>query len=295
MNLTRSHEWTGRRLVAYGSGLLDESETLDVEQHLRSCTECRTRLSAIKPPAGSDPGHLPASLVATWPRSNRLLVGIERDLVARHLHTCELCRASLEFAGHAPMLASLRRGALRPLSSGRKRLAWGWAVGLAGALAGAIAWLVAIQPARSGQGIASSVLAVFGLAGSADTVPMTFETAVDSLASGALRLPQPGFRGGLNDPLDVGVVTSVSGLVLVLPPALQPPTPRDGARTITVTLFRDGRELAVHQARFYALGDAIRLRPEGRLDAGEYDLRFSLAPAEPAGRPIVWFYRLRVR
>ena len=43
-----------------------------------------------------------------------------------------------------------------------------------GALAGAIAWLVAIQPARTGHGAASSVLAVFGLAGSADAVPMTF-------------------------------------------------------------------------------------------------------------------------
>ena len=54
-------------------------------------------------------------------------------------------------------------------------------------------------------------------------------------------------------------------------------------------------ELASHTGAFYALGDAIRLRPEGRLEAGDYDLRFALDPAVDGEPALVWFYRLRVR
>jgi hypothetical protein len=62
-----------------------------------------------------------------------------------------------------------------------------------------------------------------------------------------------------------------------------------------ITLLREGRELASHTGAFYTLGDAIRLRPKGRLEAGDYDLRFALDPAVNGEPPLVWFYRLRVR
>ena len=293
MNLSRSHEWVARRLLAYGAGLLPESETMDVEQHVRSCPECRTRLASARPTAGSDPRHLPASLVATWPRSSRRLAGAERDLVARHLHQCELCRASLEFAGHAPVLPVVRRPVPpRRARAGFSRSTWMWALGVTGAVAGAVAWLPAFAPALSGDGASGLVAVAFGRT---PAPRVEFETAVDSLAPGALRLPQPGFRADAADPIDVGVITSVSGLVLVMPPSLQPPNADVGTRAITVTLSRGGREIAVHQGRFYALGDAIRLRPEGRLEGGDYDLRFALAPPEAFGTPFTWSYRLRVR
>ena len=291
VNLTRSHEWTARRLLAYGAGILTEGVTLELEQHLRSCTECRTRLAAIRPPAGSDPRHLPASLVATWPRSSRLLVGIERELVVRHLHQCELCRASLEFAGHPPVLAAPVHTA-RPLLArlGRRWTGWAWAVGVTGAVAGAAAWLLGNPAASLKDSTRTVIPGAFERAAPAAVV--TFETAVDSLARSGLRLPQPGYRGRA---LDVGVVTSVSGLVLVLPPALQPPTPEIGVRNMTITLVREEQEVARHEGRFYALGDAIRLRPEDRLEAGLYDLRFALAPEDTTGKPLVWAYRLLVR
>jgi len=290
VNLTRSHDWAARRLLAYSVGLLAGDQMLDLEQHLRSCTECRARLASLRPPAGAEPGHLPASLVATWPRSSRLLAGLERELVARHLHACELCRASLEFAGHDPAFAA------PPAPVARARAARPWAawIGLLvvlGTIAGGAAWLVSRRP----DAVRDGVRGLLASGASTAETRVAFEWAVDSLAPGAVRLPQPGFGGPGPRVLDVGAVTSVSGLVLVLPPALQPPSAEAGQRRVTVTLFRDGRPVATRQDRFFALGDAIRLRPEGRLAEGEYDLRFAIAPREVTGRAIVWTFRLQVR
>jgi len=270
VNLTRSHDWAARRLLAYSVGLLPGDQMLDLEQHLRSCTECRARLASLRPPAGAEAGHLPASLVATWPRSSRLLAGLERELVARHLHDCESCRASLVFAGHDPAFAA------PPAPAPPRRAVRSWGAWIADAVRGGMRDL-------------------FGSAASDAVTNVAFEWAVDSLATGAVRLPQPGFGGTNARVLDVGAVTSVSGLVLVLPPALQPPSAEAGQRRVTVTLFRDGRPVATRQDRFFALGDAIRLRPEGRLAEGEYDLRFAIAPREVTGRAIVWTFRLQVR
>jgi hypothetical protein len=64
---------------------------------------------------------------------------------------------------------------------------------------------------------------------------------------------------------------------------------------MVITLLQDGRELASHTGPFYSLGDAVRLRPEGRLESGDYDLRFALDPAVTGEPALVWFYRLRVR
>jgi hypothetical protein len=126
-------------------------------------------------------------------------------------------------------------------------------------------------------------------------MPMAFELALDSLTTGAVRLPEPGFRARAANPIDVGAVTNVSGMVLVLPPALQPPSAEAGERRMVITLLQDGRELASHTGPFYTLGDVVRLRPEGRLESGDYDLRFALDPAVTGEPALVWFYRLRVR
>src|SRR5262249_10282633 len=99
------HDWAARRLLAYSAAMLPEDELLALEEHLRSCPDCRARLAQLKPIAGADAGHLPASLIATWPRSSALLEGLERELVESHLKSCESCRAALAFAGHAPHLA----------------------------------------------------------------------------------------------------------------------------------------------------------------------------------------------
>jgi hypothetical protein len=291
-----AHDWAVRRLLAYSAGLLPEDELLRLEEHLHGCPECRSRLAPLKPAAGTSAGHLPASLIATWSRSSRLLEGLERELVGSHLDECEECRAALEFAGNEPLLADEPDAepvhpAARGLGWFRRHRVWVWALGLSGAAAGVAAWLFAAHPAFLGG--AGRTVAGLGAAGHA--VPVAFELALDSLVADAVKLPEPGFRARASKPIDVGVVTNVSGMELVLPPGLQPPSPEAGERRMVITLLQEGRELASHAGPFQALGDAIRLRPEGRLDAGDYDLRFALDPAAAGEPPLVWTYRLRAR
>jgi hypothetical protein len=295
MTPTRTHDWALRRLQAFGIGLLPEEETLELEDHLQGCDDCRARLASITPLPTHDFGHLPASLVATWPRTARALEGIERSLVAAHLERCPACRASLEFAGHEPVLPPALQPAIARLPrTSRARRVWVWSIGLAGAAAGVIAWILATQPGSFPLGPGGGTSATMGGVRTAVEPVVAFELAVDSLATGSVLLPEPGFVGAVRE-VDLGAVTSVSGAALVVPPSLRPPSAEDGGRMLTLTLLQDGRELATREARFYELGDAFRLRPTGRLEAGVYDLRVALAPAAGNERPLVWFYRLRVR
>lgn len=295
MSPARAHDWAVRRLQPFAIGLLPEQETLELEEHLRECDDCRARLASIAPPPGREAAHLPASLIATWPRAARVLQGIERELVESHLQHCGACRASLEFAGHATVLPEIGRVTpARFVRSRRARAVWVWALGLTGAAAGVLAWILATQPGWFPLGPGGNSATMGGASRSADDV-VTFELAVDSLAAGAEILPEPGFRGSPVREVDLGAVTSISGAVLVVPPSLRPPSAEDGARMLTLALLRDGHELAMRQVKFYELGDAFRVRPQGRLAEGVYDLRLSLAPSIASGRPLVWFYRLRVR
>ena len=296
-----AHDWAVRQLLAYSAGLLPEEELLRLEEHLHGCPDCRSRLAPLKPASGTSAEHLPASLIATWSRSSALLEGLERELVESHLEDCAECRAELSFAGHEAVIADEpadRPGSRRARTGGSwLHSLWFWVIGLLGAAAGVAAWLFAAHPAWLGGGGRTMP----GLRGFGHAVPVAFEFALDSLTAGAVKLPEPGFRARAAKPIEVGAVTSVSGMVLVLPPALQPPSPEASERRMVITLLQDGRELASHTGPFYALGDAIRLRPEGRLEAGDYDLRFSLDSAGAPGEagsgepPLVWFYRLRVR
>lgn len=297
MSAMHAHDWARARLRGFSIGILSEDETLALEEHLRDCVQCRASLASLRPVAAADVGHLPASLVATWPRAAHALAGIEREMVAAHLDRCAACRASLEFAGHAPELPDEPAArVVRTVRASRVRTVWVWALGLSGAAAGVVAWMLATQPGPSPGGSRDAgTSATMGGARPRSEPAVTFELALDSLATGAVMLPEPGFRGSPVRVLDLGAVTSVSGVVFVVPPALRPPSPEDGTRALTLTLLRDGRELATRQIRFYALGDAFRMRPVGRLEAGEYDLRFALAPAVSSERPLLWFYRLRVR
>ena len=295
MSTARSHDWAVGRLKSFAIGLLPEKDTLELEEHLRECDDCRARLASIAPGPGREVAHLPASLVATWPRAARALHGIEREMVASHLERCVSCRASLEFAGHAAVLPDMGRVTpVRFARSRRSRAVWVWSLGLTGAAAGVLAWILATQPGSFPLG-PGGTSATMGAADQPERDVVRFELAVDSLASGSELLPEPGFRGDPVREVDLGAVTSVSGSVLVVPPSLRPPSAGDGARMLTLALIRDGRELAIRQAKFYELGDAFRLRPGGRLEAGVYDLRITLAPVVASERPLVWFYRLRVR
>src|SRR5262245_4268537 len=296
MATSGAHDRAQRQLLAYSAGLLPEAELLWLEEHLNGCPDCRSRLVPLKPVAGTSADHLPASLIATWHRSSALLEGLERELVEAHVEECAECREALAFTGQEAVLANVvasepRRTTVKSLGETRTSRAWAWALAFAGAAAGITAWLLTAQPGFIG----GAGRAVGSLRGAVHPVPIAFEFALDSLSAGSVRLPQPGFRARAAKPIDVGVVTNVSGMVLVLPPALQPPTPEAGERRMVITLLQDGRELASHTAAFYTLGDAIRLRPEGRVEPGDYDLRFALDPAVAGEPPLVLFFRLRVR
>src|SRR5262249_40501439 len=103
---TQDHDWAVARLVGYSTGMLPEDQLLRREARAGGCADCRARLAPLKALSAADAGPLPASLIATWPRSSRLLTGIERSLVQSHLRACGSCRATLEFAGYEPVLAA---------------------------------------------------------------------------------------------------------------------------------------------------------------------------------------------
>ena len=149
MNDLRAHEhdWALDQLTAYSAGMLLEEQTLRLEEHLHDCEDCRSRLAPVRA-TSADLGHLPASLIATWPRTTRLLSGMERDLVESHLRSCDACRATLAFAGHEPVLsAKVVALPARAVRAPAKRNTWGWALGLSGLAATAAAWLLVVRPA----------------------------------------------------------------------------------------------------------------------------------------------------
>jgi hypothetical protein len=48
--------------------------------------------------------HIPDSILARWDRRHTSLRGLERELVRRHLESCEMCREALVILGHDPVL-----------------------------------------------------------------------------------------------------------------------------------------------------------------------------------------------
>src|SRR5262245_39756034 len=98
------HAQARAQIVRAQAGLLSEDEELELRAHLDTCAECAA-LASSHADAGAEPGkHLPASLIAEWPRARTALRGLERALVRRHLERCFECRQDLELLGHAPEL-----------------------------------------------------------------------------------------------------------------------------------------------------------------------------------------------
>ncbi len=178
----------------------------------------------------------------------------------------------------------------------RPRRPGGWAALLAVALA-AVVWLRLVQPAFEHRDRWPDLLAaVFDTTPPAADVSVTFELKADSAAVGAVMLREPGYRGVPTTAIvDLGALTPVSGVVLLMPTALHPASDEDGARLATLSLFLAGRELGMRRFRFDELGAAVRVRPSGRLPQGDYDVRLTLASRVATDPPVVVFYRLRVR
>jgi hypothetical protein len=117
------HHWVRQRLAAWRASMLDVAETTRVDEHLATCSECRALAEAYaEPPAGEAGTHVPASLIANWPRTQDVLRGLERTLVRRHLERCAECRQDLEALGFEPRLGLVREweseASLEPAASG---------------------------------------------------------------------------------------------------------------------------------------------------------------------------------
>jgi predicted anti-sigma-YlaC factor YlaD len=296
MNGTRvhDHDWALPRLTAYSVGMLSEDDTLQLEQHLGGCDDCRARLGSLQPVPGADAAHLPASLIATWTRSARLLGGLERSLIESHLRSCDSCRATLTFAGHEPFLPpQALTTAHRAVRAAARRPGWGWAWGLSGVAAAAAAWLLVMQPALFQHD--SHTSATMGSLAPDARHTVTFEVMVLAATPGALLLPEGNPAAGGVPAIEVGHFSAEAGVVLVLPASLRPATPEDGQRVVTLTLIGDGRELGLLRSDLSSLGNALRLRSIKPLSAGEYRLRLSIAASERTAAPQVLLYPLRVR
>ncbi len=104
MNDTREHGWARDRLAAYATGWLGDSDRERFERHVNACAECREALDALRSPQASRGRHLPDALVAQWDRRRDRLRGLQRELVRRHLASCEECSVVLRRLGHEPVL-----------------------------------------------------------------------------------------------------------------------------------------------------------------------------------------------
>src|SRR5262245_37117375 len=95
------HAVARQRMVRAQAGLLGVGDERELRAHLDACAECAALASSETGP-GVEPGkHLPASLIAEWPRARAALRGLERALVRRHLERCSECRQDLQMLGHA--------------------------------------------------------------------------------------------------------------------------------------------------------------------------------------------------
>lgn len=292
---TPDHDWALERLSAFSIGMLPEDDTLRLEEHILTCDACRERLAAVRPSPGSDASHLPASLIATWARSTKVLGDAERRLIESHLEACDACRATLVFAGHEPVLppqtltgpARVLRPALGSWSRGWAR---GWALGLSTAAAAAAVWLLVVQPKLLPHEAGTSATM-----GALSTTHVSFEVKAPTTTPDAIALLEPAAGGtNLAPATEIGPITVNAGVVLLLPAGLLPSTAQDGARDVTVTLLRDGRELGSLESKLGSLGTALRVRPHPTLPAGEYLLRLTIAARDSRPAEVLSF-PLRVR
>jgi hypothetical protein len=115
MTAADAHRWARIRFPARRAGLLTDSEEQRIAEHLASCEPCRAAWQAVsgvaedgdaRVPTPTDT-HIPAGLLATWPRSSAHLMGLERALVREHLERCMSCRQDLELLGYAPTLETV--------------------------------------------------------------------------------------------------------------------------------------------------------------------------------------------
>lgn len=163
MVTNQDQDWFKRRLVRFTSGLLSPEESERFHQLAGSDSACGELLAAFTedPVDPSELGHIPASVLAVWPRATKTLRGLERDAIRTHLERCSDCREDLTVLGFEPVLEAdpgdvaradnvVRLEGRRPSPMRRVRLA---AAGFGLAAAASLA-LVLWGPALTSRGVA---------------------------------------------------------------------------------------------------------------------------------------------
>lgn len=113
MDVESDVQWFRRHLVPAAAGLLEDAEAGRFQALAQEDPLCRELLASFldDPEAtrttASEDRHIPAALLARWPRVQRDLAGLEREIAAHHLATCEECRADLRLLGFDPSLPQL--------------------------------------------------------------------------------------------------------------------------------------------------------------------------------------------
>ncbi len=101
-----SHETFRHRMLAFSLGWLEEPQEEIFRQHRDSCSSCRQEWDDYNQNEHeTGKRHLPAAMIARWPRATESLRGIERRAVAKHLARCDNCRDDLMTMGHEPSLS----------------------------------------------------------------------------------------------------------------------------------------------------------------------------------------------
>lgn len=151
MSSPDSHTLFQTQLGLRDAGLLTEEEEASLAEHLGGCESCRETIEADSEAGESGEArgeHIPSAMLARWDQVRASAQGLERELLSRHLASCESCREELELVGHEAMLpgkkeesadipsdgADLDRSArVATLTPQFRRRAW-----IQGALAGAV-------------------------------------------------------------------------------------------------------------------------------------------------------------
>jgi hypothetical protein len=268
----------------------------------------------MEPASGleADPGaHLPASVIAQWPRARATLRGLERALVRRHLERCPECRQDLEMLGHAPHLEEIAAlespvalaPAVSPESSAvavrivrggrrtwRDRLLVGWA-SLATTVA-AIALVVLVRRPVV-EGIPSPIL--FSLSPPAATGPVSGGPSVRiAPRPRSLAGPVRGSRGG--KVTVIPVMGPVPSLALAVRPLHVPDT-----SWVQVSLVRGESDTVFtvlhRQWEFFPRRMLVIDGGDQPLEPGQYALVLAgLVPAESSTPPVSrYLFELRPR
>lgn len=318
MNAADAHRWAKMRFAARRAGLLNDSEEQRIAEHLASCGQCSAAWRAdsdgaevgdTQAQAPAD-GHIPAGVLATWPRSSEQMKGLERALVREHLERCENCRQELELLGYAPTLETVPAlewsGATSAISvtevpgvdptapepapahvirvlPARRRDWTRWAFGGWAAIASAAAVLLVVNPGLIGRGGEESP------SGGSETPPPQSAPSPPATSPASLSLTgrpvrlRSGLRGEATQLPERTIMPDTRFVPIAVEPLDLPDTSR-----VEVTIQREGDPSIIRTAvvnRDLDSGRLLLTAGDQPIRAGTYIVRLRGGPGPDAVLP----------